>query len=102
MKLSSELLEEFKSCIDCNPYINMNLIGIVDKELNKILTILLEHPKANNFYYDKDGQLYYSLPEHETVNGNSLILNDKKTKEFLKLLRRDIKLKLLLNEGKSN
>jgi len=69
---------------------------IVDKELNKIIDILLKDPDANHFYYE-DGHLYYCLPNERVINGNSMLLNGPKTKEFLKLLRRDIKLTQILD-----
>lgn len=73
--LSSLELESFTAVW---PYASIEFIRakllkpIVDKELNKIIDILLKVPYANHFYYE-DGQLYYCLPNERVINGDSLL-----------------------------
>ena len=84
------------------PYIThqSKLNKVVEESLQDILDILLREPQADYFWYNWDsnwnpehgGKLSYSLPHHDVVPGNAIIIDKEKIKVFL----RDIKIETLL------
>ena len=71
------------------------IMRIEDESLSEILNIIMREPEANYFVYSNIEQgcgLYYSLPNHDLVAGDSLKVN----KEKIKVLLRDIKIESIL------
>lgn len=57
----------------------------IEKEvLKSILDILLVDPEADYFWYNWEGELTYSLPHHEVVPSDALMLDKEKIKSFLR------------------
>lgn len=70
--------------------------NIEEKALSDILSILIDEPNADYFWYthrEHGSRLTYALPHHDVVPGDSLILDKDKIKSFL----RDMKIDSLLS-----
>ena len=66
-------------------------------QLHRILTVLVDEPCADYFWYtypERGGELTWSLPNHDVVPSDALRVDSEK----LKILLRDIKLNQILND----